>query len=437
MTAAASALLARLPRPSARRIALRATPDAVRRLRAGEPWLFDRSITSDTDVTTGAAAGAAPGDLAVVFDGRRKFVAIGLWDPHSPIRVKVLHAGAPAQIDDEWWRSRVAASIERRASLAAGGSTTAYRMVHGENDGLPGLIVDRYADTLVVKLYSEIWFPHLAAVVTALARIAAPSRVVVRFSRHVASGETFGLVDGATVHGDPPVGPIRFRERGLVMLADVVHGQKTGHFLDQRDNRALVRSMAAGASVLDVFASTGGFSLAAAAGGARRVHLVDASAPALAAARRNFELNAGIRAVRECDVRTTVGDAFDVLADLRRRDERYDIVILDPPSFAQSAASVEPALRSYARLTRAGVAVVEPGGMLVQASCSSRVGADRFGEVVHQAASDAGYELAELRRTGHPLDHPVTFEHGAYLKAIYARVTPGERLRRRAGTRSG
>jgi 23S rRNA (cytosine1962-C5)-methyltransferase len=448
--------LAGLPRPSARRLAVRATADAVRRLRAGEPWLYDRSITSGADVATGAttelttkatagaatepaigaAPGAAPGDLAVVFDGRRKFVAIGLWDPRSPMRVKVLHAGAPAQLDDTWWQSRLAASIERRASLAADGTTTAYRMVHGENDGFPALVVDRYADTLVVKLYSEIWFPHLAVVVAALEQIVHPERVVLRFSRHVASGETFGLVDGATVHGEPPAGPIRFRERGLLMLADVVRGQKTGHFLDQRDNRALVRSMAAGATVLDVFASTGGFSLAAAAGGARRVHLVDASAPALAAARRNFELNARDRGVRACDVRTTVGDAFDVLADLRRRGERADIVILDPPSFAQNAASVEHACRAYARLTRAGLGVLEPGGTLVQASCSSRVTAERFGEVVHRAAADAGYELIELRRTGHPLDHPVGFEHGAYLKAIYATATPGSRLRRHAATRA-
>jgi 23S rRNA (cytosine1962-C5)-methyltransferase len=431
VTAEANGPLAGLPQPAARRIAVRATPDAVRRLRAGEPWLYDRSITSGADGSApGGAPGAAAGDLAVVFDDHRKFVAIGLWDPASPMRVKVLHHGAPTQIDDGWWRGRLAASAERRASLAADGTTTAYRIVHGENDGLPSLVVDRYADTLVAKLYSPIWFPHLATVVAQLVELLDPARVVLRLSRQVARADTFGLADGTTVYGSPPDGPVRFRERGLVMEADVVHGQKTGHFLDQRDNRALVRSMAAGANVLDVFASTGGFSLAAAAGGARRVHLVDSSASALAAARRNLQLNTGLATVRACDVRTTVADAFDALADLRRRRQHYDLVILDPPSFAQNAAAVEAACRAYARLTRAGLAVLEDGGTLVQASCSSRVSAERFGEVVHRAAADAGYELTELRRTGHPLDHPVGFEHGAYLKTLYARATPGARLRR-------
>ena len=412
--------LAGLPAAGERRIALRATPDAVRRIRGGSPWLFDGSITS-------AGHDGAPGDLAVLFDDRRRFVAIGLWDPASPIRLKVLHRGGPVAIDDAWFASAIGASVERRASLAADPSTNAFRLVHGENDGLPALVVDKYAATVVVKVYSAAWFPHLRAVVAALRSIVGPERIVLRLARNVARGDTYGLTDGTTVLGPPPSGPIRFRERGLVMEADVEHGQKTGHFLDQRDNRALVRSMASGARVLDVFASTGGFSLAAAAGGARSTHLVDASAHAIEAARRNLELNAADRAVRECQVRTTVGDAFEVLADLRRREERYDVVVLDPPSFANDNASVPNALRAYARLTRAGLAVLEPHGLLVQASCSSRVPADRFADVVHDAAASAGMHLDEIRRTGQPFDHPVGFEHGAYLKALFARAEPGRR----------
>ena len=412
--------LAGLQAADERRIAVRATADAVRHLRGGSPWLFDGSITS-------VGHEGAPGDLAVVFDERRRFAAIGLWDPASPIRVKVLHRGSPVTVDDAWFRSAIAASIERRSSLAEDPSTNAYRLVHGENDGLPALVVDRYAGTVVVKLYSAAWFPHLRAVVGALRSLVGPERIVLRLARVVVRGDTHGLADGATVLGPPPSGPIRFRERGLVMEADVERGQKTGHFLDQRDNRALVRSMSSGARVLDVFASTGGFSLSAAAGGARSTHLVDASAHAIEAARRNLELNAGDRSVRDCTVRTTVGDAFEVLGDLRRRGERYDLVVLDPPSFANDNASVPNALRAYARLTRSGLAVLEPGGLLVQASCSSRVPADRFAEVVHDAAASAGVHLAELRRTGQPFDHPVGFEHGAYLKALFARAEPGRR----------
>jgi 23S rRNA (cytosine1962-C5)-methyltransferase len=406
----------RLPRASDRRLALRVTAGALREIRSGTPWVFDRSVTSVSDT-------AAPGDLAVIFDDQRRFAAIGLWDPDSPVRVKVLHAGAPTTIDADWWRGTLAAALDRRESLAADASTTAYRCVHGENDGLPALVVDRYDTTLVVKLYSAAWFAHLTTLIDALVDLLTPERIVLRLGRTVAAGETFGLADGDTLIGQPPERAVLFRERGLTMEADVVHGQKTGHYLDQRDNRTLVRGIAAGRDVLDVFASTGGFALAAAAGGARSVHLVDQSAPALAAGQRNLAHNLRLREVRECAIHTTVGDAFDVLAALGRRDaERFDLVVLDPPSFASRQSQVDKALRAYAALTRLGVALLRPGGVLVQASCSSRVTADQFFDTVLTAARDAGRPLHETRRTGHAVDHPIGFPQGAYLKAIFAHV---------------
>lgn len=404
-----------LPVPATRRIAVRATADAVRQLRAGSPWLFDGSITS-------VSHEGRPGDMAVVFDDRRAFVAIGLYDPASPIRVKVLHAGAPATIDADWFASRIATALARRDGLAADPGTNAYRLVHGENDGLPGLVADRYSDTVVVKLYSAAWFAHLGTVVDLLVARTGASRVVLRLARDVAARNPTALADGDTVVGTAPGGPIRIRERGLVMEADVVHGQKTGMFLDQRDNRALVRSMADGRDVLDVFASTGGFALSAAAGGARSVHLVDLAAPAIETARRNLALND--RLVRAA-IRTTVGDAFEVMQQLGRSGspaDRYDLVVVDPPSFAQNQASVERALRAYGKLTRLAVALVRPGGTLLQASCSSRVDADAFAHAVHDAARRAGRHLHEVRRTGHAVDHPIGFAQGAYLKAIIARV---------------
>ena len=408
-----------MPAVSGRRIAVRVSPAALREVRAGSPWVFDRSITSTGE------PGAA-GDLAVIFDDKRRFAAIGLWDPASPVRIKVLHVGSPAMIDGVWWHAAILAALERRASLTADDTTNAFRVVHGENDGLPALVVDRYAATLVVKLYSAAWFPHLAAVVDALVELTAPERIVLRLARSVAAGQTFGLADGDTLVGAPPAGPVFFRERGLTMEADVVHGQKTGHYLDQRDNRALVRGLAAERDVLDVFSSTGGFALAAAAGGARSVHLVDQSAPALAAAERNIAHNRRLREVRGCAIHTTVGDAFDVLAALDRRatreSDRFDVVVIDPPSFASRQSQVDRALRAYAALTRLGVALLRPGGTLVQASCSSRVPADDFFDTVSAAARDAGRPLHEIRRTGHPVDHPITFPQGAYLKAIFART---------------
>ena len=410
-----TASLDQLPTVGDRRLAVRVTADALRQIRGGSPWLYDGSITS-------ASHDGAAGDLAVVFDDDRKFAAIGLWDPTSPIRVKMLHTGKPTTIDAHWWRERLSTALDQRSVLADEADTTGYRCVNGENDGLPGLIVDRYGDTLVVKLYTPAWFPHLRTVVDVLSTLLGPARVVLRLSRGVANGETFGLSDGDTIVGEAPNQPVFFRERALTLEADVVHGQKTGHFLDQRDNRALVRGMAAGADVLDVFASTGGFSVSAAAGGAKSVHLVDQSEPALATARRNLEHNHRISEVRRCAVHTTTGDAFQVLADLAKKDELFDIVILDPPTFASNQAAVPRALAAYARLTRLGLAVVKRGGTLIQASCSSRVTADEFAETVHTAAASAGADVLETRRTGHAVDHPIGFEFGAYLKAVFLEV---------------
>jgi 23S rRNA (cytosine1962-C5)-methyltransferase len=407
--------LDQMPTMGDKRVAVRVTRDALRQLRGGSPWLYEGSITS-------VSHDAAPGDLAVVFDHDRRFAAIGLYDPTSPIRVKVLHTGAPLPIDHGFWRVRIAAALERRAALDADPATDAYRLVHGENDGLPGLVADRYASTVVVKLYTPAWFPHLRDIVDVVRELQPCERVVVRLGRAVSEGETFGLADGDVLDGPPLDGPVRFRERGLVMEADVAHGQKTGHFLDQRDNRALVRGMATGADVLDVFASTGGFSLSAAAGGARSVHLVDQSVPALETARRNFDHNQHLAEVRRCAFHTTAGDAFEVLTTLAERDERFDLTIVDPPSFASNQAAVPRALAAYARLTRLALAVTRPGGALVQASCSSRVTTDDFVATVLDAAASARRDVTEIRRTGHAVDHPIGFEFGEYLTAIYLRT---------------
>ncbi|MET0144280.1 MAG: class I SAM-dependent rRNA methyltransferase [Ilumatobacteraceae bacterium] len=398
-----------------RRIAVHITRDAERQVRAGHPWVFDASITSTSH------AGAA-GDLAVVFDHDRRFLAIGLYDPASPIRVRIVHHGTPEAVDGAFWARRVAAAVERRQPLveAGGGdgATTGYRVVHGENDGLPGLVVDRYDDTAVIKVYSAAWLAHLDDVVDALHAHVGPARVVLRRSRAVGGGSDVAVA----VVGELPDGPVGFLEGGLSFEADVVRGQKTGHFLDQRENRQRVARQAAGRRVLDVFSCTGGFSVHAAAGGAVAVTSVDQSSAALDTARRNMAANSGLAAVAAARHETVTGDAFEVLAHLAGQRRRYDVVVVDPPSFASRRDQVGAALRAYGRLTKLAVAVVEPGGLLVQASCSSRVPADQFATVVHDAAGRAGRPLVEEARTGHPLDHPVGFPEGAYLKALYARV---------------
>jgi 23S rRNA (cytosine1962-C5)-methyltransferase len=221
------------------------------------------------------------------------------------------------------------------------------------------------------------------------------------------------------VWGEPPSEPIHFTENGLAFAADVVQGQKTGFFLDQRDNRARVRGLAAGKRVLNVFAYTGGFSVYAAAGGAREVVSLDVSAPALAHAARNFALNQALPAVAACQHSTWAADAFEALAGLAAQPP-FDLVVVDPPALAKQAAETQPALRAYERLTRLSLAALAPGGTLVIASCSSRVSAVAFFAAVQRAARAAGRPLVEFDRTGHAIDHPVRFPEGAYLKCVYA-----------------
>ena len=391
------------------------TPDALRRVRSGHPWLFDHSITS-------VSHPGSPGDLAVVFDEQRRFAAIGLFDPASPIRVKLLHHGKPTGIDGAFWLERLRTALQRRQALLDRGDTTGMRLVNGENDGMPGMVIDRYDRTLVMKLYSTAWVPHLADVVPAVEQVFRPEAMVLRLARSLDPAALHGLEEGDALLGLPPDGPVAFTEHGLWFEADVVRGQKTGHFLDQRENRAIVRRAAAGAEVLDVFASTGGFTVHAAAGGAASVTAIDLSAPTLAVAERNLALNHHLPEVAACRFDAVVGDAFREMERLARNGRRFDIVVVDPPSFAQRNHETQRALAAYGRLTTHALRLLRPDGLLVQCSCSSRVTADDFHATVARAASSAGRPLSNPRRTAHADDHPVGFPEGAYLKAVFARV---------------
>lgn len=397
-----------------KRLAVHLTGPAERAVRGGHPWVYAEGV--ERIRREGEA-----GDLAVVFDRKDRFVAIGLYDPHSPLRIRILHQGEPVQIDGEWLLGRMEAALAVRAALPDA-RTTGYRMIHGENDGLPGLVVDRYDATLVIKLYTAAWLPHLQDVVDGLSSLADPTCMVLRLSRTVQRlPDTAAWTDGQVLRGELPEPPLLFEENGLRFEADPVHGQKTGFFLDQRDNRALVRDYAEGRSVLNVFSYTGGFSVYAAAGSAHTVTSLDASRPALTAAERNFHHNQGNADVCAATHHTLAGDAFDLLPAMRSEGKRFDMVILDPPSFAKSGSEVERALRSYDRVIRMGLALVARGGMLVAASCTSRVGPDQLRDAVN-AASDARRRVTVLRQTGHALDHPIGFPEGAYLKCVFTRL---------------
>ncbi len=408
-------MVARIPRLIAQRVAVHVTPAAERALRQGHPWVFDRAIRRQNHE-------GSPGDLAVIFDRQRRFLAVGLYDPHSPIRVRVLQQGERAAIGREWFRARLAAATQLRKPLQKQ-DTTGYRLVHGENDGLPSLVLDRYDETLVLKLYTLAWLPHLHDLLPAIADVVPAERLVLRLGRAMQGQpqHLHGLSDGMILSGPALDGPVIFRENGLRFEADPIHGQKTGFFLDQRENRARVEKLASGKRVLNVFAYTGGFSLYAARGGARVIVDVDVSRPALAAAARNLALNddhpsvAAVMGKHEM----LAEDAFEALARLGR-SRRFDLVIIDPPAFAKKRSEVKRALSAYQRLTRLGLGVLQSGGTLVMASCSSRVSADEFFAAVHQAAAQVERPLREIERTGHPLDHPIGFKEGAYLKCLFA-----------------
>jgi 23S rRNA (cytosine1962-C5)-methyltransferase len=337
-------------------------------------------------------------------------MALAWYDPDSPIRLRVVHAGGPATIDEAWWRRQAEKARARRSGLEAS-DTTGFRWIHGENDGFPAMVLDRYDDTLVLKLYSAVWLPRLEMLLRVVDEVFEPGFLMLRLSRNLReAAAAHGIHEGFV--GRVGAERVVFRENGLAFEAEVRRGQKTGFFLDQREHRARVGAMAGHGEVLNLFSFSGGFSVYAACGGARRVVDVDISRHALESSRRNFALNPQCAsAVHE----TVQADVFRWLED---GSECFDLVICDPPSLAQRKQDGEKAAVAYRRLNSAAMARVRPGGVLLSASCSAHVkGSDFFG-LVRQQAADTGRGVIEHWTGGHAIDHPVEFPEAAYLKAI-------------------
>ena len=403
-----------LPRPSPKNIAIHIQKNAEHKLRLGHPWLFENSIQKQSHA-------GKPGDLAVIFDHKRRFLAIGLYDPLSPIRVRILQHHQPATINQGWFQGKFTQALEIRTALPQ--NTNGYRLIHGENDGLPGLVLDKYAETLVLKIYSAAWIPFLGDLIPLCLELS-PERIILRLGQEVQRHpeHLYGLKDGITLWGSPSEGSTLFLENGITFEVDPIHGQKSGFFLDQRDNRAMVEALANVQSMLNVFSYTGGFSIYAARGGATSITSIDISQPAMDAAKRNFDHNREHPSIASAKHHPIIGDAFKELAHLAKNHQKFDMVIIDPPSFAKSKNKVDAGLRAYRRLTRLGLSVLHPGGTLVQASCSSRISRQDFFNAIRQEADLAGRALHEIERTGHALDHPIGFPEGEYLKCIFAEV---------------
>jgi 23S rRNA (cytosine1962-C5)-methyltransferase len=396
------------------RLRLRVTAAAESSLRKGHPWLFADSILDRNRQGT-------RGEIAVVYDRRDQFLALGLFDPDSPIRLRVLHSGKPQEIDGNWWRDRLRVCLERRIELFDEG-TTGYRCINGESDGWPGLVLDCYDQTLVLKLYTTAWLPRLDEIAQLFQTEIQPERIVLRLSRNIqkAATEGFGLRDGLVLIGPTLNGPVIFRESGIQFEADVLQGQKTGFFLDQRENRRRVEALAEGRAVLNAFSFSGGFSLYAARGGAVSVTDLDISPHALRAAERNFLLNKSAHTIATCGHESIQADAFEWLSGNRER--KFDLIILDPPSLAKRESERGAALRAYARLVSSCLNQLSPRGILVACSCSAHVTAEEFFETVRKTAKQSGRKYRELETTGHAPDHPATFKEAQYLKGMYLSV---------------
>lgn len=384
------------------------------KIRKGFPWVYFYQIKN-----TGISG--KPGDLGAIYDSQNRFLAMGLYDPHSDIRLRILITRTPQEITGEFFRHRLKKALALRADLATP-ETTAYRVVNGENDGFPGMVMDRYADSLVVKLYTSAWMPYLDELVPILQQEMKLERAILTFSRHVQRTLPDPKEASRMLFGPELKGPIRFQENGLEFEADLLKGQKTGFFLDQRENREKVRGLAQGQSILNVFSYTGAFSVYAFAGGCRSVLEIDINAPAQKAALRNLHLNFPEEKFSPPRFEQIQGDAFEQLSRLEKDGKIFDLVVLDPPSFANSKKNRKNAIQAYIRLAKMGAKRTRAGGTLMAASCSSQVEAQAFYRAVELGIKAAGRSYKKLLKTGHALDHPVTFSEGAYLKAIYCKI---------------
>ena len=382
-------------------------PKGAAPVRARHPWIFSGAIAR-------VSGNPEPAGEVDVLDADGTFLGRGLFNPHSQIRVR-LYTSEDEPLDGPFFAARVRRAVALRSGLLdLADPVGACRLVFSEGDELSGLTVDRYGRHLVVLLTGLGIAGHREAILDVLEEVLAPEGILLRTEKGIGEEEGLILKDGP-LRGQPPTEPIVIEEGSLRFAVDLRTGQKTGFYLDQRQNRARIAAYAAGRSVADVCAYTGGFSIATAKGGASSVVAIDASAGALDLARRNAELNGvtdRVEAVR--------GDAFGWLAEQAEAGRSFDMIVLDPPRFARSRAGLRSALQGYQRLNALALDCLASEGVLVTFSCSGRVSAEEFQEAVARAATDRGRPLRILERLGQAPDHPVSTAcpQSAYLKGL-------------------
>jgi 23S rRNA (cytosine1962-C5)-methyltransferase len=392
------------PRAPSKTPQVRLQKDLSRHVRAGHPWIYADALAPG-HLETGTTV-----DVRGT-DGR--FLCRGLYEAGSPIAVRVATLDPDEPLDAALVRRRLTEALTARRGAIDPRETDAFRLCNGEGDFLPGVVIDIYAQVAVVRLDGQAVRALLPWVVEALAELGRPLGVMTIYERSRGGR-------GELLHGPPPPDPVEVRERGVRFAVDVLRGQKTGSFLDQRENRHAIRPYSDGLEVANLYAYTGGFSVHAALAGARRVVSVDVAAGALESARHNFALNGLDPEAHEfaCE------DALAWLERTQAEGRRFGLVIVDPPSFAPSERTLPAAIQAYRKLFTTALAVVEPGGVLAAASCSSHVTSEAFMAILRDAGARSGRPLRLLELRGQPADHPSlpAFPEGRYLKFALLRA---------------
>ncbi|MEI6847746.1 MAG: class I SAM-dependent rRNA methyltransferase [Chlorobiaceae bacterium] len=387
-------------------------PKEHHRIQKGHLWVFSNELENiPRDI--------AAGETAKLFTHDKKFMGIGYYNPHSLIAFRLL-TRTEEQPGKEFFLKKLLEAQTLREKIYSNAETNAYRLVHGESDSLPGLIVDRFNQAIVMQTYSAGMELHLPLISDVLQELFNPEVIVVRNESVLRELEGIPLYK-EIVKGKESSTVQTIHDAGISYEVDVFEGHKTGFFLDQRENRRVIRKFSKNAEVLDVFTNDGGFALNALYGGAQSAILIDASQEALQRAEGNLRLN------NFPEYSLVAADAFDMLEQMGEAKESFDLVILDPPSFTKSRKNLPGALKGYKRLNKLGMQLVKNNGFFATASCSHHVSEEEFLNTVHQAALSAGCQLRLIYKNSQPFDHPVllSMPETSYLKFACFYVTRG------------
>ena len=389
------------------------------RLRREMPWIFSKYADFEKQSPN-------IGDLVAIYGKKNQCIKLGLYDPYSPISVRIL--GNPCQFSLDYIKSKIEDALKfREQTKIYNEHTNGLRILSGESEGLPGIVIDAFADTWVIKIYTACWLPYLRDILEVISSFAenpdklnhacmVPNRMILRFGRECKKYyENAGFHEACLIYGKDNTPYAIFKEHDAIFQAQVFKGQKTGFFLDQRNNRQIIRSLAKDKKVLDICCYSGGFSLNAAIGGAHEVWSLDGDKHALDLVQKHYELNESDTNVAHSQHILQKSDMFDWLSRAFEKRMKFDLIIADPPSFASSQSQIPAAEKAYGRLFSAAANLLRPGGQLLCCSCSSHIGSEKFTQIVKKSLLHKTREAIDY--TGLPEDHVAHFAEARYLKA--------------------